>query len=119
MSWLIKKGDLVQVIAGDEGGRRSRSGKEEADRPLGTRGRVKRVVTKKGLVEVEGVRVVKKAVRPNPRKGIRGGFMEKTLPVRISNVMLVCPGCDKPVRPRRERREGKKVRVCRRCGEEI
>ncbi len=119
MSQLIKKGDLVQVISGDEGGRRTRSSGEEAGKPLGTRGRVKRVVAKEGLLEVEGVRVARKAVRPNPRKGIRGGFMEKTLPVRISNVMLVCPGCDRPVRPRRERREGKKVRVCRRCGGEM
>ena len=119
MPWLLRKGDLVQVITGEEGGRRTPPSKEKAARPVGTRGRVKRVDAKKGTVEVEDVRVVKKAVRPDPRKGIRGGFMEKTLPVRISDVMLVCPRCDRPVRPRREKRDGKKVRVCRKCGEEI
>ena len=119
MAWLIRKGDLVQVITGNEGGRRTRPSGEEAGKPLGTRRRVKRVVVKKGLVEVEGVRVATKAVRPNPRKGIRGGFMEKTMPVNISNVMLVCPKCDRPVRPRRVLKEGKKVRVCRKCGEDI
>lgn len=118
MPRLIRKGDLVQMVTGDEGGRRTRPA-GEAGRPPGTRGRVKRVVAKKGRVEVEGVRVATKAVRPNPRKGIRGGFMEKTLPVSISNVMLVCPKCDRPVRPRRALKEGKKVRVCRKCGEDI
>ncbi len=119
MSRLIRKGDLVQVITGEEGGRRTRPSDEKSGRPVGTRGRVKQVDTKKGLVEVEDVRVVKKAVRPDPRKGIRGGFIEKTLPVNMSNVMLVCPRCDRPVRLRRERRGAKRVRVCRKCGEEI
>ena len=119
MPWLIRKGDLVQVVTGNESGRRTGSAQAETVRPTGTRGRVKRVVPSKGLVEVEGVRVARKAVRPDVRKGIRGGFIGKVLPVNKSNVMLVCPNCDRPVRAKRELRDGKKARVCRRCGEEI
>lgn len=119
MAWLIRKGDLVQVIAGDESGRRMRASEKDSAKPAGTRGRVKRVDRSKGVVEVEDVNVARKAVRPDPRKGIRGGFMEKTLPVSISNVMLVCPKCDRPVRPRRQVKDGKKIRACCKCGEEI
>ena len=118
---LIKTGDEVQVVSGAESGRRlpAPSGDESAN-PSGVRGRVRRVLRSEGRVVVAGVRTVKKATRPDPKKGHRGGFIEREAPIPISNVMLVCRNCDRPVRARVAKGEdGKKARFCRRCGEKI
>ncbi len=122
---LIKTGDEVQVVTGAESGRRTAPDEGEADaNPQGVRGRVRRVLRpskSRGVrVVVSGVRMVTKATRPDPRKGHRGGFVEREAPVAISDVMLVCRKCDRPVRVRLgKNEEGKKERVCRRCGEPL
>lgn len=67
----IKKGDQVIVLTGKDKGRR---------------GTVLRVLEDR--VVVEGVNRVKRAVKPNPLKGITGGFVEKDMPIHISNVAL-------------------------------
>ena len=71
----IRKGDQVVVIAG---------------RDKGTKGTVLSRVDDRHVI-VEGVNVVKKAVRPNPALGIEGGLIDKTMPIDQSNVMLVNP----------------------------
>ena len=71
----IIKGDQVVVIAG---------------RDRGTKGTVLSRVDDRHII-VEGVNVVKKAVRPNPALGGEGGIVDKTLPIDQSNVMLVNP----------------------------
>jgi large subunit ribosomal protein L24 len=71
----IIKGDQVVVIAG---------------RDRGTKGTVLSRVDDRHII-VEGVNVVKKAVRPNPALGVEGGIVDKTLPIDQSNVMLVNP----------------------------
>jgi len=96
----IRHNDTVKVIAG---------------RDRGKQGRVLRVLPETGKVLVEHVSVVKKNVRPNPQKQIKGGIAEQESPIAISNVMLVCGTCG-PVRLRHEERAGKKVRVCAKCG---
>jgi large subunit ribosomal protein L24 len=58
---------------------------------------------------------VKKNVRPNPQKQIKGGIAEQESPISLSNVLLVCSACG-PVRLRHEVRGEKKVRVCAKCG---
>ena len=63
---------------------------------------------------VEHVSIVKKNVRPNPQKAIKGGIAEQEAPIAISNVLLVCGSCG-PVRVRHEVRGAKKVRVCAKC----
>jgi large subunit ribosomal protein L24 len=115
---LIKTGDEVQVVTGAESGRRAPSAEgDESANPPGVRGRVRRVLRSEGRVVVAGVRMVKKATRPDPKKGHRGGFVEREAPIPISNVMLVCRTCDRPVRARMGKGEdGKKARFCRRCG---
>jgi len=72
----IRKNDIVQVIAG-----RSRG-------PSGqpTRGRVLEVEPRKQRIYVEHVNMVKRHVRPNPAKQIRGGILEKEGPIHVSNV---------------------------------
>jgi len=109
----IKKNDTVQVISGESGG------KITSAEGRGIRARVLRVLPRKNKVVVEGVARVKKATRPNPRKGHRGGFMEKEMPISVSKVMLVCRKCDRPVRVGYRIEGGKKIRYCRKCKQEV
>ena len=95
----IRRNDTVKVIAG---------------RDKGKQGRVLRVQPEIGKVLVEHVSIVKKNVRPNPQRQIKGGIAEQESPIAISNVMLVCGTCG-PVRVRHQERGGKKVRVCAKC----
>ena len=71
----IKRNDQVVVIAG----------KDKSDKPH----RVLRVIADKQRVLVEGVGMVKKHVKPNPQRNIKGGIAEQESPIHISNVMLV------------------------------
>lgn len=91
----IRKGDQVVVIAG---------------RDRGTKGTVLARVDDRHVL-VEGVNVVKKAVRPNPTLGIEGGIVDKTLPIDQSNIMLVNPETGKGERIGFKEVDGKKVRV--------
>ena len=101
---MIRKNDTVEVIAGAD---------------TGKRGRVLQVLPKKGRVVVVGVNFVQRHVRPS-QKHPRGGRLQKELPVAISNVMLVCPRCQKPVRVRPDRsQEGRVRRICRKCGDSL
>jgi large subunit ribosomal protein L24 len=66
---------------------------------------------------VEGVNFVRKHTKANPQKNIKGGILEREAPVHASNLMLVCGECGKPSRiGHKVLDDGKKVRVCRRCG---
>jgi large subunit ribosomal protein L24 len=96
----IRRNDTVKVITG---------------RDKGKQGRVLRVFPGDGKVLVEHVGVVKKHVRPNPQRNVKGGIAEQESRISLSNVMLVCPQCG-PVRIKREMQGDKKVRVCRKCG---
>jgi len=96
----IRRDDRVKVMAGRD------SGKE---------GRVLRVFPKTGRVLVEHVMLVKKHVRPNPNRNIKGGIAEQESPISLSNVMLVCGTCG-PVRIGHELRGDRKVRICKKCG---
>jgi len=115
----IKKGDLVQVLAGKDRGKQGRV--------LEARPRDRRVI-------VEGVNIAKRHTKPRPvrdasRMGgtqiIPGGIIERPVPLDISNVMLVCPVCKQPTRLGSKVKdvhgENVKVRVCKRdgCGQEI
>jgi large subunit ribosomal protein L24 len=97
--------------------------KRESNRRPGRRGRVIRVLAHRGRVIVEGVNIVVKHARPRGRATraaqIQSGRTEQPGAIAISNVMLVCPSCDRPTRVRRGEFEGKTVRLCRRCGESV
>ena len=98
----VRKGDLVAVIAGNY---------------RGMRGKVLKVLPKKGRVIVEGINIVKRHTRPS-QSNPQGGIIEKEAPIHLSNVLPVCPKCDRPTRVGRAWLEdGRKVRVCKRCGE--
>lgn len=51
--------------------------------------------------------------------GVQGGLNKVNKPINASKVMICCPSCDKAVRVRHEVKDGKKVRVCAKCGETI
>jgi large subunit ribosomal protein L24 len=95
----IKRNDTVKVITG---------------RDKGKQGRVLRVFPGNGKVLVEHVMMVKKNVRPNPQRNIKGGIAEQESPIAISNVMLVCPSCG-PSRIGHKMQGARRVRICRRC----
>jgi large subunit ribosomal protein L24 len=97
----IRRNDQVQVITG---------------RDKGKTGRVLRVMPDEGKVLVEHVMMVKKNVRPNPQKNIKGGIAEQESAISISNVMLRCNSCNRPVRVGHEHRGDRHVRVCKSCG---
>ncbi len=107
MANRIRKGDTVQVIAGDD---------------AGVRGAVQRVLPKADRVVVSGVNIVKKHQRPirAGRGQVQPGVIEFEAPIHISNVLLVCPRCSEPTRVGFARQEdGSKTRVCKKCGETI
>jgi large subunit ribosomal protein L24 len=96
----VRKGDTVEVISGN---------------PRGQRGRVLRVMPREGKVVVEGVNSRKRHRRATPDS--EGGIMTFDAPLAASNVLPVCPHCDRPVRTRRRRdADGTVERLCAQCG---
>lgn len=100
----VRKNDSVMVISGRERGKT---------------GKVLRVLSKKDAILVERVNMVKRHSRPRgPQQP--GGIVEKEAPIRVSNIMLMCDKCNAPVRVgHRVLGDGKKVRLCKRCGESL
>ncbi len=102
--WPLKKNDLVEVIAGKEKGKT---------------GKVLKVLIKKDRVVVEKINFIKRHSRPSGRTK-QGGIVEKEAPIHISNVLLICPKCNQGVRlGKKILEDGKKVLVCKKCGELI
>ena len=103
-SLTIRKGDKVKVIAGKDKGKESR---------------VLMVHPEKQRAVVEHVAMIKKAQRPTKRNP-KGGILEIEGTIHISNLMLVCPSCSQPTRAgRRRTNDGIRVRVCKKCGNDI
>ena len=115
----IKKGDVVQVLAGKDRGKQ---------------GRVLEARPRDRSVIVENLNLAKRHTKPRPirdtsRMGganvIPGGIVDKPMPLDVSNVMIVCPTCNQPTRVGVAVKEIKgetiRVRVCKRgsCGQEI
>ena len=90
------------------------------DRDKGKRAKVLEVMPSEGKLLVEGVNVMKKHTKPRPPKVPQGGILEKSMPIDASNVMLICPRCDKPIRVGYKiTGAGVKERICRKCKEII
>jgi len=101
----VRKGDTVQVMAGKDRGKT---------------GRVLRVDPKDDRAIVEGVNYVKRHTRAGGQQQQQGGIIEKEAPVHLSNLMVVCGKCGKPVRTRvRTLADGAKVRACANCNEAV
>ncbi len=100
----IRKDDKVKVIAGKDKGKI---------------GKVLKVLRKKNRAVVENINVAKihqKPTNANPQ----GGIVDTAMPVAISNLMIICNSCMKPVRIGvKQLEDGDKVRFCRECNEQI
>ena len=99
----VKTGDEVKVISGKDKGKT---------------GKVLQVSPSEGKVIVEGVHIVSKHVKPR-RQGEAGGIIKTEGAIYASKVQLVCPKCKAGRRAKIQVVDGKKIRVCAKCGAEI
>lgn len=96
----LKAGDTVMVIAGKD---------------TGVESKISRVFPTKGKILVEGVNTAKRHTKPTGAT-MQGGIIDKDMPIDASNVMIVCDNCG-PTRIGHDfDGEGKKFRVCVKCG---
>ena len=98
----LKRDDMVQIVAGKDKGKS---------------GKVMRIDRDRGRVIVQGLNMVKKAVKPK-RQNEKGGIIDVEAALAISNVMIVCRKCG-PSRIGFDGRGKTKKRICRKCGEEL
>ena len=99
----VKKGDTVEVISGKDKGKQ---------------GEVLVAEPKAGKVIVKGVNVATKHQKPQ-KQGQEGGIIKVETPIYVSKVQLVCPKCGKGTRVAHKITDGKKVRVCKKCGHQF
>jgi large subunit ribosomal protein L24 len=100
----IRKNDSVMVIGGKERGKT---------------GKVLRVLPEKDALIIERVNMVKRHSKPRGAQQ-PGGIVEKEAALHASNIMIMCDKCNAPVRiGHKQLGDGKKVRMCRRCGEAL
>lgn len=101
-STKLKKDDTVKVISGKERGKQ---------------GKIVKVDLSKGRAIVQGLNMVKKAMRKKSQND-RGGIIELEAPIRLCNMMIVCKKCG-PTRIGYKIEGDAKKRVCRKCGEAL
>jgi large subunit ribosomal protein L24 len=99
----IKKGDKVRVISGKDRGKEAH---------------VVRAIPSEGRVIVEGVHVAKRHAKPT-RATMQGGVIDKFMPVAVSSVAIVCNTCGPTRIGMRIDEQGRKLRVCRKCGADL
>ncbi len=104
MALHLRKNDNVMIIAGKE---------------KGSTGKILKVLSEKDRAIIERLNLVKRHTKPRgPQKP--GGIVEKEASIHISNLMLMCDRCNAPIRfGHKILGDGKKVRICRRCGETL
>ena len=99
----IRKGDTVVVLSGED---------------KKVQGEVIAVSPEEGKVIVKDVNIIHKHVKPR-RQGETGGIIDAEGAIYASNVALYCPDCKKGVRVKHEVVDGKKIRVCAKCGKKF
>jgi large subunit ribosomal protein L24 len=99
----IKKGDKVRVLSGKDRGKEAH---------------VVRALPAEGRVIVEGVHVAKRHAKPT-RATMQGGVIDKFMPVAVSSVAIVCNSCGPTRIGMRVDEQGRKLRVCRKCGADL
>lgn len=98
----IKRDDTVEIITGKDKKKR---------------GTVIKTVPSKNAVLVRGLNMVSKTMRPRNQQE-KGGIMQVEAPIDVSNVMIVCKKCGK-TRIGYQVKDGKRIRVCKKCGEAL
>lgn len=98
----LKIGDKVKVMLGKDKGRD---------------GTIEKTFAKTRRVLVSGINIYKKHVKTVGDQ--KGGIFEISRPLDVSKIMLVCPKCKKETRVGVNVIDGKKVRICKKCGREV
>ena len=100
----IRKNDIVQVMTGEERGKR---------------GKVLSVDLEQGRILVEGVNYIWKHMRRSQQHP-HGARIQKEAPIRVANLAVMCPACSKPTKVAMKKLEsGDKVRICKKCRAEV
>ncbi len=105
----IKRGDKVKVISGKDKGKK---------------GKVLQIFPDQNRASVEGINLAIKHLRPK-KQGEKGQKIEFPAPLNISNLMVMCPRCNRPTRVQSKAitelnsKKGKKTRICNKCKELI
>ena len=99
----VKKGDKVKVLTGKD------RGKE---------GVVLEAFPKKDRVLVEGVNMVKVHAQPS-QENPQGGILNVEAPIHVSNVLPIDPKTGEPTRVGYELKDGKKIRIAKKSGEQL
>ncbi|WP_284141023.1 MULTISPECIES: 50S ribosomal protein L24 [unclassified Virgibacillus] len=99
----VKKGDKVKVLSGKDRGKQ---------------GTILETYPKKDRVLVEGVNMIKKHAKPS-QENPQGGILNQEAPIHVSNVLPIDPKSGEPTRVGYEVRDGKKVRIAKKSGEEL
>jgi len=98
----VKKNDTVKVLAGKDKGKS---------------GKVLRVFPSRGRAIVQGANFVKKHARQT-RQDQQGGIVQREASIDMSNLAVVCKGCNRPTRAGVDiLKDGSRVRYCRKCKE--
>ena len=126
----IRKGDTIVVLSGRDAGKRGTVERVIRRQPA-PRGRsmFRRGTTAGGVsVVVEGLNIAKRHTKPRQTSSStdrmpkiqQGGILEIAQPIPVSKVMVVCSSCGKPTRISHATLDnGRRVRVCRHCGEQL
>jgi large subunit ribosomal protein L24 len=99
----IRKGDRVRVLSGKD---------------IGKEGEVTRVLPDSNRVIVDGVNVAKKHQRQT-RATMQAGIIDKDMPINVANVAILCDKCGPTRIGYRFDDDGKKIRVCKKCGADL
>lgn len=100
----VRKGDKVFIISGKDKGKN---------------GTISKVFPKDGLAVVDGINLVKKAMKSS-QKNPKGGFIEKPAPLAVANIQVICPSCGKSARlGYKTLKDGSKERICKKCDQAI
>ena len=107
----IKTGDTVVLLTGKYEDKKDENGKIKTHKVIA-------VSPEEGKVLVEGVNIIHKHVKPR-RQGETGGIIDAEGAIYASNVAIYCSDCKKGVRVKHEVVDGKKIRVCAKCGKKF
>ena len=99
----VRRDDTVEILTGKDRGKR---------------GKILEIVTATGRARVQGANIVKRHLKPGRAR--QAGIVEKEAPIHISNLALVCSKCNRPTRVgHRFLADGTKVRICKKCDEQV
>lgn len=100
----FKKGDTIKITAGKDKGKEAK---------------IEQVFPQTGKVLVPGINIYKKHVKPTMTVDGKGGVFEFSRPMNVAKLAIICPNCKKQTRVGFKIVDGKKQRICRKCGKNI